>query len=275
MGYMDSLKKKAIEAIIDSCISSFSIGLKERYTKEVDDPNGVINKKKNNCFIAELGEEFMFYSAFVRSFDSSFGRILENMGNNIAKLSFDVRQNVNSYLLPQQSQHIDYMILQYENRIKPSVSDYDKFNCMVPSDIRSFEKTHVTDHYFFRKDTKEHFLIELKAGGDLDNKKSKTEKIALLQEYFILKNSLTKDDKDKIKIYLATAYNSFGEGNLWKQDRVKQFFAEEELLIGRDYWNFVCDDENGFEIIFEQYKKSSKYIKTSLEKIKELYFKNK
>lgn len=52
---------------------------------EVNNPEGVINSKKYNCFINELGEEFMFYSAFVRSFDSSFGKVLENMGNSIAK----------------------------------------------------------------------------------------------------------------------------------------------------------------------------------------------
>lgn len=91
---MDKLKQRAIETIVEFSISSFAIGLEERYTKEVDDPNGVINRKKNNCFMAELGDEFMFYSAFVRSFDSSFGRILENMGNNIANLSYNVRKNV-------------------------------------------------------------------------------------------------------------------------------------------------------------------------------------
>lgn len=270
---MNQLKAKAIQAIVETSIKSFAIGLENRYTKEVDDPNGVINRKKNNCFIAELGDEFMFYSAFVRSFDSSFGKVLENMGNNIAKLSYDVRQNVKSFLLPQQSQHVDYMILGYEKHTKPSVTDYNSFTCMIPQDIRSFEKDHVTDHYFYKSDTKEHFLIELKAGGDLDNKKAKTEKIALLQEYFILKNSLPQTSGDTIKIYLATAYNSFGEGQPWKQDRVKQFFAEEELLIGMDYWNFVCDDENGFQLIFEQYKKSCIHIKDALGNIKMLYFK--
>lgn len=180
-----------------------------------------------------------------------------------------------SYLLPQQSQHIDYMISSYENHKTPSVTDYNDFNCIIPSDIRSFSKSHVTDHYFFKESTKEHFLIELKAGGDLDNKKAKTEKIALLQEYFVLKNSLHKDSEDNIKIYLATAYNSFGEGNFWKQDRVRQFFSEEELLIGKDYWNFICDDEIGFNIVFEQYKKSCCHIKFALENIKRLYFKDK
>ena len=49
-------------------------------------------------------------------------------------------------------------------------------------------------------------------------------------------------------------------------------FAEDELLIGKDYWNFVCDDEKGFDIIFEQYKVSANKIKTALARIKDLYF---
>lgn len=269
---MEFRKKKAIEAIVESCISSFAMGLNERYTREINDPTGVINKKKLNCFIAELGEEFMFYSAFVRSFDSSFGKILENMGNLIASLSYEVRGNVTSFLLPQQAQHIDFVISQYEQHITPQINHYNNFTCMIPYDTRSYEASHITDHYFYNPSTNEHFLIELKAGGDLDNKKSKTEKIALLQQYFILKNSLPEVNEKNIKVYLATAYNSYGEGNYWKQDRVRQFFSDDELLIGRDYWNFICDDYDGFEIVFEQYRKSCLHIKKTLLNIKNLYF---
>lgn len=48
-------------------------------------------------------------------------------------------------------------------------------------------------------------------------------------------------------------------------------FAREELLIGKEYWDFVCNDENGFSIIFDQYKKSSSYIKEAINRIKKLY----
>jgi hypothetical protein len=75
-----------------------------------------------------------------------------------------------------------------------------------------------------------------------------------------------------VKIYFGTAYNKYGEGNCWKQERVKQFFAEEELLIGRDYWNFVCNDVNGFDVVFNQYKKSACKIREALSKIKGMYF---
>lgn len=45
----------------------------------------------------------------------------------------------------------------------------------------------------------EHYLIELKASGDLDNKKARAEKMALLEEYFLLKNQLKDDSTAKIK----------------------------------------------------------------------------
>ena len=86
----------------------------------------------------------------------------------------------------------------------------------------------------------------------------------------LLQNKIPEDEQ--IKIYFATAYNKIGEGNEWRQERVKQYFSNEELLIGKDYWNFVCDDENGFDIIFDQYKRSVSHIKRSLEEIKSIYF---
>ncbi len=270
----DIIRKQKIEAIkiiVDSNIKSFAEGFEARYTLEVNDPNGVINSKKNNVFMAELGKEFMFYSAFVRSFDSSFGKVLENIGNSIAKLSYEVRGRIDSYLLPQQSQHIDYLLAEYDKHVKPTVNDYASFTWVKPSNVESYMKNHETDNYFYNPEKKEHYIIELKAGGDLDNKKSKAEKTELLQEYFLLKNKIIGTDEE-ISIFLGTAYNKFGEGNEWKQERVQQYFSEEELLIGYNYWNFVCNDDEGFNIVFDQYKISCQYIKDSLERIKQLYF---
>ena len=268
---MNELKRKAIIEIIDSSIKSFADGFETRHIKDVEDPEGVINSKKNNVFIAELGDEFMFYSAFVRSFDSSFGNVLENIGNAIAKLSYEVNGRIESYLLPQQTQHIDYLMTVYNDHQMPKIEDYENFTWVKPRDITSYMTSHETDNYFYNPEKKEHFIIELKAGGDLDNKKAKAEKIELLREYFLLKNKLENSD-EKVKVLFATAYNKYGEGNDWKQSQVRQYFDEKELLIGKDYWNFVCDDEKGFEIVFEQYKKSANYIKEAISVIKGIYF---
>lgn len=273
MFVLDKYKHKAIQTIVDTAISSFAEGLISRYSNEVDDVNGVINMKKNNCFIAELGEEFMFYSAFVRSFDSSFGNVLEKMGNNIAKLSYEVKGNISSFLLPEQTQRIASVLDSYSDHVvKPAVEHYASYSVIYPKDITSYKRTHVTDNYFHCLEKDEHYLIELKASGDLDNKKAKAEKSALLEEYFLLKNQLKDAQNASIKIFFGTAYNKFGEGNVWRQERVRQFFADEELLIGEDYWKFVCNDDDGFNVIFEQYKTSAEKIKYALHKIKEMYF---
>lgn len=270
---MNVQKQKSIEIVIDTAVTAFSEGLISRYSEEVDDINGVINMKKHNCFISELGQEFMFYSAFVRSFDSSFGNVLEKIGNNIAKLSYEVKGNINSFILPDQINRISSILDSYLDHITiPEISHYSSYYSIYPKNITSYKRTHVTDNYFYCKEKNEHYLIELKASGDLDNKKARAEKNALLEEYYLLKNELRNDKTAKIKIFFGTAYNKFGEGKPWKQERVKQFFAEEELLIGTDYWNFVCNDEKGFEIVFNQYKKSAEKIRTALKKIKEMYF---
>lgn len=269
---MDLIKKRSIENLVDNAIDSFAKALLDRYTKERFNSSGVINMKKKNCFIAELGQEFMFYSALVRSFDSSFGNTLERLGNDIAKLSYTVKGDINSFILPEQTQRIASILDNYsDHTAKPSILHYCNFDVIYPRNISSFKRNHVTDHYFFSPEKNEHYLIELKASGDLDNKKSRAEKSALLEEYFLLKNALKDDSCTEIKIFFATAYNKYGEGNTWKQERVLQYFADEELLIGRDYWNFVCNDDNGFDIIFEQYKQSADKIKKTLNQIKDLY----
>ncbi len=269
---MEAQKRKAICEIVDASIKSFVAGLESRYSSEVLDTNGVINSKKNNCFTAELGEEFIFYSAFVRSFDSSFGKVLENMGNAIAKLNYTVNGSITSFLLPEQKQHIANIVNSYELHAKPEIAHYARHCFIIPKNIDSFRMSHATDNYFFNEEKKEHYIIELKAGGDLDNKKAKAEKIAMLEEFYLLKNLLTDKKDHNVYIYFATAYNKFGEGSPWKQERVKQFFADDELLIGKNYWNFVCDGPGGFGVVFGRYCESAVHIKAALSKIKAMYF---
>lgn len=75
----------------------------------------------------------------------------------------------------------------------------------------------------------------------------------------------------KIEVYFATAYNRFGEGKPWQQERVRQFFAEKELLIGREFWNFICQSDEGYNIILQAYKDNAYFIVDALENIKRTY----
>jgi uncharacterized OsmC-like protein len=90
---------------------------------------------------------------------------------------------------------------------KPLVKDYLYLRSKINSN--SEIRRHDSDYYLVDKSTNDHFLIELKIGGDLDNKKARSEKEAILEQYAILSNTLSKETE--IKIYFATAYNRFGE----------------------------------------------------------------
>jgi hypothetical protein len=41
--------------------------------------------------------------------------------------------------------------------------------------------------------------------------------------------------------------------------------------LGKDFWNFICCSNHGYDIIIDEYRKSSIMIKNALDKIKEAY----
>lgn len=103
----------------------------------------------------------------------------------------------------------------------------------------------------------------------MDNKKARSEKEALLEQYCILANNIK--DESKIKIFFATAYNRYGEDMPWKQGRVLQFFCDDELKIGKEFWNFVCKSNDGYDIVIDEYRKNAHFIIEALDRIKKAY----
>jgi len=249
-------KKEAIKSIVRTAVESYATGFQARHKGEVENPNGVINMKIHNVFIAALGSDIQYYSALVRSLDSSLGNMLEGMAINIAKLFYEVNKSVEGNLYPEQTSKIAELLEGYKNTknpLVPQISHYEEIRKIKPNPNSKLQsKVHVSDYYIIDKETNTHHLIELKIGGDLDNKKARSEKEAIFEQYAILSNSLDKDAK--IKAHFATAYNRFGEDKEWKQGRVLQFFSKDELLIGKDFWNFVCRSSDGYELVLNTYR---------------------
>lgn len=266
-------KTEAIKSIVRTAVESYATGFKARHEGEIDNPNGVINMKIHNVFIAALGKDIQYYSALVRSLDSSLGNMLEGMAINIAKLFYEVNKNVEGDLYPEQTSKIAELLEAYKNTqnpLKPLLSHYDEIREIKPSPNSKIQsKVHVSDYYLIDKETNTHHLIELKIGGDLDSKKARSEKEAIFEQYAILSNSLGKGAE--IKAYFATAYNRFGEDSEWKQGRVLQFFSKDELLIGRDFWNFACKSDDGYDLVLDAYKENAHLITSALESIKQTY----
>ena len=228
--------------------------------------------KIHNVFIAALGPEIQYYSALARSLDSSLGNMLESMAISIAALNYEVSQHVEGVLYKEQTDYIAELLEQYKrssDRRVPKISDYLGITKMIGT---AQTKRHESDYYLIDNETGMNYLIELKIGGDLDNKKARSEKEALLEQYCILANTLGSEKN--IKICFATAYNRYGEGKPWTQGRVRQFFADEELLISSKFWNLVCKSDRGYEIVLEEYKKNAHLIIESLARIKKAYLPN-
>ena len=264
-------KEKAIRSIVSGAVKSYANGFSTRHLAEVDDENGVINMKIHNVFIAALGPEIQYYSALARSLDSSLGNMLESMAISIAALNYEVSQHVEGVLYKGQTDYIAELLEQYKrssDRRVPKISDYLGITKMIGT---AQTKRHESDYYLIDNETGMNYLIELKIGGDLDNKKARSEKEALLEQYCILTNRL---GEDKVKILFATAYNRYGEGKPWTQGRVRQFFCEDELCISRDFWNLVCKSENGYDIVIDEYKKNAHFINEALDEIKDAYLPN-
>lgn len=261
--------KEVIRLLVQTAIENYAQGFQARHEIEYDDPDGTINMKIHNVFIAALGREIQYYNALSRSLDSSLGNMLEKLAMSIAKLSFEVHKSVEGPLTIEQTQQIAELLEKYKRREKrPAVTDY-QFLRSKPKEGNLLSKRHDSDYYLIQKETETHCLIELKIGGDLDNKKARSEKEAILEQFAILSNVLAEDTR--IEVYFATAYNRFGEGKTWQQERVKQFFASEELLIGRDFWNFICQSDEGYDTVLQAYKENAHLIRDALESIRKVY----
>lgn len=259
--------EKAIREIVSGCVESYASGFSDRHISEMNDENGVINMKIHNVFIAALGREIQYYSALARSLDSSLGNMLEKMAIKIASLHYEVSQHVEGVLYKEQTDYIAEVLEDYKNHARiPKISDYQGISKKKGEGIH---KRHESDYYLVDEETGMHYLIELKIGGDLDNKKARSEKEALLEQYCILTNELGSEDK--VRILFATAYNRYGEGQPWTQGRVLQFFSKDELCISRDFWNLVCKTNNGFDIVIDEYRNNAHYINEALDRIKEVY----
>lgn len=262
-------RENAIRALVRNAVHAFASGFSARHEGEVSNPDGTINMKIHNVFIAALGSEIQYYTALVRSLDSSLGNMLEQLAIGIAELSFQVQKSVTGSISSEQINGIATLLENYKNRrLRPATADYQFLRQRPPANSLMSAR-HDSDYYLYDSETHRHHLIELKIGGDLDNKKARSEKEAILEQFAILANSLPEDAQ--ITLHFATGYNRYGEDKEWRQERVCQFFARGELLIGRDFWNFVAKSPHGYEWVLGTYRDNAHVITAALADIKHLY----
>lgn len=122
---MRQIKERAIRAIVTNSVQIFATAFADKHILQKNDPDGIINMKIHNVFIAALGPEIQYYSALARSLDSSLGNMLEKMALSIASLSYEVTQYVEGKLYQQQTDYIAELLESYKrNARKPTTGDY-------------------------------------------------------------------------------------------------------------------------------------------------------
>lgn len=268
MYYMNS-SLSYIDGIVEREIKDFAEKFLKDYCSDKASKKSNIINKKNNIFIAALGDEITVYSALMRSLDSSLGNRIEKIAKLIAQENYIVKNKVEGYISQESINAIASLLESYKNRAKKP-EDKDVELIYREKDSSKKLKRHSSDYYLtLKSDTSQKFLVELKIGGDLDNKKARSEKEALLEQYVILRNSDEIKPNDKVKIFFCTAYNKYGEDEKWTQERVRQFFSDNEIKIGKDFWNFFCNSPDGYEVVKSSYLKHAHYLRDALKKIVE------
>src|SRR3989338_1483668 len=136
----------SIRQIVKSSVKAYADGFETRHINEVDDPDCTINMKIHNIFIAALGEEIQYYTALVRSLDSSLGNMLEGMAISIAELFYEVHRNVEGPLYHEQTRVIAELLEAYKNSNNPLRPDILHYKKLLESDksTGASVKTHVS-----------------------------------------------------------------------------------------------------------------------------------
>jgi len=163
--FMSSPTKNTVQTLVRTAVESYAEGFKTRHEAEVDDPHGVINMKVHNVFIEALGKDIQFYTALVRSLDSSLGNMLEALAINIARLSFRVKREVAGPLSANQTRYIAELLEAYKRHSrKPTSVDYLPLRDDRPAVSTGTTIRHDSDYYLIDPANNAHYLIELKIG---------------------------------------------------------------------------------------------------------------
>lgn len=242
-------------------------------------------RKVNNFLLSQMDENITASMVFVSSFESKSGFAIETCAKRIARLKFG-EENVPTIVNPRNLPH-NFDKTKISGQIV--VTDVDTHNGNLRGEISAFrankeakgkgkkrvesgvtqssikehllplsEKYRTTAIYskpvdlaFF--DGAEWYVMELKAGGDLDssNAPSNVEKLLTIYVDMGIENC---------KAYFATLYNKDGEGNTWKGAVKKHLAYPEMFLIGKNLWTKILPNGISFEEFEEIYKEALEEI---------------
>ena len=239
--------------------------------------------KQNNFLLNELDPLMTAHMVFVSSFESKSGNSLQRIARNIVKLRYG-EEKVPQIINPHNISHDIVIDNEHEQVV---VTNVDIDNAQTKALVNSFMNerlatgrgkkrvestvTHdsikellnhvVIDNNIHQKpvdlaffdDTDTLNIMEIKAGGDLDNSNAPANAQKLLLIYMAL-------NMKNVKPYFATYYHKDGENHTWT-GAIKKFINYPGMfLIGSAFWNKVLPPEIDFVEFSKIYNEAMKQI---------------
>lgn len=271
--------KSIIKAELSVLIDRISEDFKNNY-----------NRKVNNWTLADFDNVLVAHMVFVSSFESKSGNMFQKIAREIAKIKYG-EDNIPVIIqgLGVSNTEFEAFKRSYRGEEQIILTKVDQSDCQ--KFIASFKEKHkasgrgristlnqetlkeINKEKFAMTSTltskpvdlavhnpndNNYYILEIKAGGDLDSSNAPGNVIKMLTEYAIL-------GKNNVRLYFATLYNKNGEGNLWT-GFIKKYFSDEILLIGKHFWNLILPSEISFEELGKIYHEASTELRIN-EKI--------
>lgn len=232
--------KKQVESIISNKFQFLIV----RYNREIDKRVSEFNNIWFNKTIPSID----VFDSLCHSIKISFGKVYEDIIKLIAKENFEILPKKLKGFITKKTLGVIRTIVD-ENRYDKKLNIPEEFKRIrrAQENSRIRGKTMSTNVDVVLKKNNNLYLIEIKSGGKHDIGKAQKIKDENLTNF-----ALGISNVDNVKSFVALTYNPAGEEKEFSWGFMKSFFINKEnMLIGKDFWNFVGQNDKTYSELVE------------------------
>lgn len=272
---------KAIEEIVERRSIELYDNFKTSHIAKIKSNRGIWASGGQNPYVGSLFSAVdLSQNALQRSLETSAGKTFELIAREVGALSYEVRDSVPTMpLTDAQQQSIGSIMALLDANFEVGGdpgSIAEKLDTRRADDYRKIfdrlmlsDPGRIIDGEFIDERNVRH-LVQIKASGKLNKVGSRAEKLELLTAAVGYLNHLRENDVGylqpyPIDIHLCTALDG---GIRDVSPAVRQYWREEELLVGPDFWRFVTQLDNGASMVLRTARRvAQEYGRDTIEEI--------
>lgn len=254
--------KREIEEIVEQRTTAMYEEFKASHIAQLAGRRGIWAPGAGNPVVgAVFPATDMAQSALQRSLETRSGRLFEALAREIGELSYEVSTEIPTLELSDaQSKEISALMLHLDEgwTREGDPGMIADARDRGPRDYQeAIQQLHLgapsrTVDADFLDDRDVHHLVEIKASGKLNKSGARAEKLKLISTAVGHINHLRSQDvgvqqDHRVDYHLCTAL----DGDLRSVSPfVRQYWAEDELMLGADFWRFVTQLDDGPQVVW-------------------------